>query len=107
MNQFEFIPYIVLFLRIDIDITHLLCQPVYPSSLFVYCICKICIVIDRCFMICVLCSPRFPVVSELAPIGTLVGTILAAAVNQTIFYSIVSGNKRGTACAPGHVPRSQ
>ncbi|TNN81781.1 Protocadherin-15 [Liparis tanakae] len=38
---------------------------------------------------------RFPVVSELAPIGTLVGTILAAAVNQTIFYSIVSGNERG------------
>uniref|UniRef100_A0A8C2ZG60 Protocadherin-15 n=1 Tax=Cyclopterus lumpus TaxID=8103 RepID=A0A8C2ZG60_CYCLU len=38
---------------------------------------------------------RFPVVSELAPIGTVVGTILAAAVNQTIFYSIVAGNELG------------
>ncbi|XP_068183627.1 protocadherin-15-like [Antennarius striatus] len=38
---------------------------------------------------------RFPPVSELAPFGTLVGTILAAAVNQTIFYSIVAGNELG------------
>ncbi|XP_036980680.1 protocadherin-15a isoform X1 [Acanthopagrus latus] len=38
---------------------------------------------------------RFPPVSELAPVGTSVGTILAAAVNQTIFYSIVAGNERG------------
>uniref|UniRef100_A0A671WZT3 Protocadherin-related 15a n=1 Tax=Sparus aurata TaxID=8175 RepID=A0A671WZT3_SPAAU len=38
---------------------------------------------------------RFPPVSELAPVGTSVGTILAAAINQTIFYSIVAGNERG------------
>ncbi|XP_034753511.1 protocadherin-15a isoform X3 [Etheostoma cragini] len=38
---------------------------------------------------------RFPLVSELAPFGTLVGTILAAAINQTIFYSIVEGNELG------------
>ncbi|XP_025753395.1 protocadherin-15 isoform X8 [Oreochromis niloticus] len=37
----------------------------------------------------------FPPVSELAPIGTSVGIILAAAINQTIFYSIVAGNERG------------
>lgn len=46
-------------------------------------------------MICVLCIPRFPPVSELAPFGTPVGTILAAAMNQTIFYSIVAGNELG------------
>lgn len=33
--------------------------------------------------------------SELAPFGTPVGTVLAAAVNQTIFYSIVGGNDLG------------
>lgn len=33
--------------------------------------------------------------SELAPNGTAVGTILAAAINQTIFYSIVAGNELG------------
>uniref|UniRef100_A0A4W6CPD4 Protocadherin-related 15a n=1 Tax=Lates calcarifer TaxID=8187 RepID=A0A4W6CPD4_LATCA len=38
---------------------------------------------------------KFPPVSELAPIGTPVGTILAAAINQTIFYSIVAGNELG------------
>ncbi|XP_041645580.1 protocadherin-15a [Cheilinus undulatus] len=38
---------------------------------------------------------RFPPVSELAPNGTVVGTILAAAINQTIFYSIVAGNELG------------
>ncbi|XP_070697241.1 protocadherin-15-like [Pempheris klunzingeri] len=38
---------------------------------------------------------RFPPVSELAPIGTPVGSILAAAINQTIFYSIVAGNEDG------------
>uniref|UniRef100_UPI0037E8FA3F protocadherin-15-like n=1 Tax=Semicossyphus pulcher TaxID=241346 RepID=UPI0037E8FA3F len=38
---------------------------------------------------------RFPLVSELAPNGTAVGTILAAAINQTIFYSIVAGNELG------------
>uniref|UniRef100_A0A668T462 Cadherin domain-containing protein n=1 Tax=Oreochromis aureus TaxID=47969 RepID=A0A668T462_OREAU len=37
----------------------------------------------------------FPPVSELAPIGTSVGIIFAAAINQTIFYSIVAGNERG------------
>ncbi|XP_037546821.1 protocadherin-15 [Nematolebias whitei] len=35
---------------------------------------------------------RFPPVSEEAAIGTLVGVIMAAAVNQTIVYSIVEGN---------------
>ncbi|XP_040905746.1 protocadherin-15a [Toxotes jaculatrix] len=38
---------------------------------------------------------KFPPVSELAPFGTPVGTILAAAINQTIFYSIVAGNELG------------
>uniref|UniRef100_A0A8C5I5Z0 Cadherin domain-containing protein n=1 Tax=Gouania willdenowi TaxID=441366 RepID=A0A8C5I5Z0_GOUWI len=38
---------------------------------------------------------KFPLVSELAPVGTPVGTILAAALNQSIFYSIVSGNEQG------------
>lgn len=37
----------------------------------------------------------FAPVSELAPVGTSVGTILAAAMNQTIFYSIVEGNELG------------
>lgn len=39
--------------------------------------------------------PRFPPVSEEAAIGTLVGVIMAAAVNQTIVYSIVEGNDGG------------
>uniref|UniRef100_A0A3Q2EA12 Protocadherin-15 n=1 Tax=Cyprinodon variegatus TaxID=28743 RepID=A0A3Q2EA12_CYPVA len=38
---------------------------------------------------------RFPAVKELSPVGTAVGTILAAAMNQTIFYSIVGGNELG------------
>uniref|UniRef100_A0A8C5A0C1 Cadherin domain-containing protein n=1 Tax=Gadus morhua TaxID=8049 RepID=A0A8C5A0C1_GADMO len=38
---------------------------------------------------------RFPPVSEQAPVGTDVGAILAAAVNQTIVYSIVEGNDEG------------
>ncbi|XP_027133962.1 protocadherin-15 isoform X1 [Larimichthys crocea] len=38
---------------------------------------------------------RYRPVSELAPIGTSVGTIVAAAINQTIFYSIVHGNELG------------
>lgn len=33
--------------------------------------------------------------SELAPFSTPVGTVLAAAVNQSIFYSIVGGNDLG------------
>uniref|UniRef100_A0A8C7YT21 Protocadherin-related 15a n=1 Tax=Oryzias sinensis TaxID=183150 RepID=A0A8C7YT21_9TELE len=37
----------------------------------------------------------FSPVRELAPIGTPVGTIFAAAINQTIFYSIVGGNELG------------
>ncbi|XP_041939865.1 protocadherin-15-like [Alosa sapidissima] len=37
----------------------------------------------------------FPPVSENAPIGKVVGVILAAAVNQTIIYSIVEGNEGG------------
>ncbi|XP_039627581.1 protocadherin-15b isoform X1 [Polypterus senegalus] len=36
---------------------------------------------------------RPPPVSENAPIGTTVGSILAAAINQTIVYSIVDGNE--------------
>jgi len=42
-----------------------------------------------------LCLSRFAPVRELAPVGTPVGTILAAAINQTIFYSIVAGNELG------------
>ncbi|MBN3312075.1 PCD15 protein, partial [Atractosteus spatula] len=38
---------------------------------------------------------RPPPVSENAPIGTVVGVILAAAINQTIVYSIVAGNEGG------------
>uniref|UniRef100_A0A673ADD8 Protocadherin-15 n=1 Tax=Sphaeramia orbicularis TaxID=375764 RepID=A0A673ADD8_9TELE len=38
---------------------------------------------------------KFPPVSENALPGTPVGTILAAAVNQTIYYSIVAGNELG------------
>ncbi|XP_048125672.1 protocadherin-15a isoform X2 [Alosa alosa] len=37
----------------------------------------------------------FPPVSEHAPVGTAVGLILAAAINTTIFYSIVGGNDKG------------
>lgn len=33
--------------------------------------------------------------SEEAAVGTLVGVIMAAAVNQTIVYSIVEGNEGG------------
>lgn len=39
--------------------------------------------------------PRFPPVSEEAAVGTLVGVIMAAAVNQTIVYSIIEGNEIG------------
>uniref|UniRef100_A0A8C9U8Q6 Protocadherin-15 n=1 Tax=Scleropages formosus TaxID=113540 RepID=A0A8C9U8Q6_SCLFO len=38
---------------------------------------------------------RFSPVSENAPVGQVVGTITAAAVNQTIVYSIVEGNEGG------------
>uniref|UniRef100_A0AAQ4RZW9 Protocadherin-15 n=1 Tax=Gasterosteus aculeatus aculeatus TaxID=481459 RepID=A0AAQ4RZW9_GASAC len=38
---------------------------------------------------------RFPRVSEEAAVGTAVGTIMAAAVNQTIVYSIIEGNQGG------------
>lgn len=38
---------------------------------------------------------RFPPVSEEAEVGTAVGTIMAAAVNQTIIYSIIEGNEGG------------
>ena len=43
---------------------------------------------------------RFPPVSENAQVGRAVGLILAAAINTTIFYSIVGGNEGGkhTAC---------
>ncbi|XP_043993271.1 protocadherin-15a isoform X3 [Gambusia affinis] len=34
-------------------------------------------------------------VKEQSPVGTAVGTILAAAMNQSIFYSIVGGNQLG------------
>lgn len=33
--------------------------------------------------------------SEEAEVGTPVGTIIAAAVNQTIIYSIIEGNEGG------------
>uniref|UniRef100_H2TD07 Protocadherin-15 n=1 Tax=Takifugu rubripes TaxID=31033 RepID=H2TD07_TAKRU len=36
---------------------------------------------------------RFPPVSEEAEVGTPVGSIMAAAVNQTIIYSIIEGNE--------------
>lgn len=48
-----------------------------------------------CLMIYHPCLSRFAPVSELAPFGQPVGTILAAAVNQTIYYSIVAGNELG------------
>lgn len=43
------------------------------------------------------CLSRFLPVKELSPVGTAVGTILAAAMNQSIFYSIVGGNQLGMA----------
>lgn len=39
------------------------------------------------------CRP--PPVSELATKGTVVGVISAAAINQSIVYSIVAGNEEG------------
>ncbi|XP_044193694.1 protocadherin-15-like isoform X1 [Thunnus albacares] len=39
---------------------------------------------------------RFPPVSEETAVGTPVGVIMAAAVNQTIVYSIVEGNEGGS-----------
>ncbi|XP_035262446.1 protocadherin-15b isoform X3 [Anguilla anguilla] len=38
---------------------------------------------------------RFAPVSENAQVGKVVGTVMAAAVNQTIVYSIVEGNENG------------
>nr|XP_009304713.1 protocadherin-15 isoform X2 [Danio rerio] len=38
---------------------------------------------------------RFAPVSENAPVGTVAGVILAAAINQTIVYSIIEGNEGG------------
>ncbi|XP_052426491.1 protocadherin-15 isoform X1 [Carassius gibelio] len=38
---------------------------------------------------------RFSPVSENAPVGTVAGVILAAAINQTIVYSIIDGNEAG------------
>ncbi|XP_058650155.1 protocadherin-15b isoform X3 [Onychostoma macrolepis] len=38
---------------------------------------------------------RFSPVSENAPVGTVSGVILAAAINQTIVYSIIEGNEGG------------
>uniref|UniRef100_A0A672LIT4 Protocadherin-related 15b n=1 Tax=Sinocyclocheilus grahami TaxID=75366 RepID=A0A672LIT4_SINGR len=38
---------------------------------------------------------RFSPVSENAPVGTIAGVILAAAINQTIVYSIIDGNEGG------------
>ncbi|XP_044155596.1 protocadherin-15 [Bufo gargarizans] len=38
---------------------------------------------------------RAPPVSETAPIGTTVTVVMAAAINQTIVYSIISGNDQG------------
>ncbi|KAM8876084.1 protocadherin-15b isoform 1-T1 [Synchiropus picturatus] len=38
---------------------------------------------------------RFAPVSEEAAVGTHVGTIMAAAVNQTIVYSVIEGNEGG------------
>ncbi|KAF5891996.1 protocadherin-15 isoform X1, partial [Clarias magur] len=38
---------------------------------------------------------RFPPVSEKAPVGRVVGVILASAINQTIVYSITEGNEGG------------
>ncbi|KAF4085313.1 hypothetical protein AMELA_G00115940 [Ameiurus melas] len=38
---------------------------------------------------------RFPPVSEKAPVGKVVGVILASAINQSILYSITEGNEGG------------
>uniref|UniRef100_A0A672K2L1 Protocadherin-15-like n=1 Tax=Sinocyclocheilus grahami TaxID=75366 RepID=A0A672K2L1_SINGR len=42
-----------------------------------------------------LCMCRFSPVSENAPVGMVTGVILAAAINQTIVYSIIEGNEGG------------
>lgn len=44
------------------------------------------------------CVRRFSPVSENAPVGTVAGVILAAAINQTIVYSIIEGNEDGELC---------
>ncbi|XP_059804084.1 protocadherin-15b [Hypanus sabinus] len=38
---------------------------------------------------------RPPPVSERAPVGTVVETVIAAAINQTVVYSIIAGNDAG------------
>ncbi|XP_053094752.1 protocadherin-15b isoform X4 [Pangasianodon hypophthalmus] len=38
---------------------------------------------------------RFPPISEKAPVGRVVGVILASAINQSIVYSIIEGNEGG------------
>ncbi|XP_072522693.1 protocadherin-15b isoform X1 [Salminus brasiliensis] len=45
---------------------------------------------------------RFPPVSENAPVGRVVGIILAAAINQSIVYSIVEGNEGGKFALNNH-----
>lgn len=55
------------------------------------------------------CACRFPPVSEEAPVRTVIGVILASAINQTIVYSIIEGNEGGECslsparCTPARV----
>lgn len=67
-----------------IDVSHMC------LSSTVLCVSHLCV----SYTVCVF-SSRFPPVSEKAKVGKLVGVILAAAVNQTIVYSIAEGNEGG------------
>ena len=62
----------------------------YVYLIYSVCVSHLCV----SYTVCVF-SSRFPPVSEKAKVGKLVGVILAAAVNQTIVYSIAEGNEGG------------
>lgn len=54
------------------------------------------------------CAHRFPPVSEKAPVRTVVGVILASAINQSIVYSIIEGNEGGEcSLSPAHCTDEQ
>lgn len=57
----------------------------------------------QCLMLMHWSISRFPPVSEEAAVGTLVGAIKAAAVNQTIVYSIVDGNQGSESSSGFHL----
>lgn len=52
-------------------------------------------IVYHAFKDCNKISFRSPPLSETAPIGTTVTVVSAAALNQTIVYTIISGNDQG------------